>query len=93
MPQSFTTIIVDMPKCVKLLIEQFELQLCAMWPDKKQKNSKFKTVHMHSLLKSLSRQAYLPRGKSLVESLDTTFLPDWQPPLVFVWFTSKFHEH
>ena len=27
--------------------------------------------------------------KSLLESWVTTFLPDWQPPLIFVWFTSK----
>ena len=30
------------------------------------------------------------RGKSLIESLDTTFLPDWQPPLIFVRFISNF---
>ena len=35
----------------------------------------------------------LPRGQSLLESWVTTFLPDWQPPLIFVWFTSKSHEH
>jgi len=29
------------------------------------------------------------RGKSILESLGTTFLPNWQPPLIFVWFTSK----
>ena len=33
------------------------------------------------------------RGKSLLESWGTTFLPKWQPPLIFVWFTSKSHEH
>ena len=33
------------------------------------------------------------RGKSLLESWVTTFLPDWQLPLIFVWFTSKSHEH
>ena len=33
------------------------------------------------------------RGKSLLELWGTTFLPDWQPPLIFVWFTSKSHEH
>ena len=33
------------------------------------------------------------RVKSLLESLVTTFLPDWQPPLLFVWFTSKSHQH
>ena len=30
------------------------------------------------------------RGKSLLESWVTTFLPDWQPPLIFVWFFSNF---
>ena len=30
------------------------------------------------------------RGKSLLESWCTTFLPDWQPPLIFVWFISNF---
>ena len=30
------------------------------------------------------------RGKSLLESWRTTFLPDWQPPLIFVWFISNF---
>ena len=29
----------------------------------------------------------------LLEFSGTTFLPDWQPPLIFVWFTSKSHEH
>ena len=33
------------------------------------------------------------RGKSLLESWGTTFLLNWQPPLIFVWFTSKSHEH
>ena len=33
------------------------------------------------------------RGKSLLESWVTTFLPDWQPPLIFIRFTSKSHEH
>ena len=32
------------------------------------------------------------RGKSLLESWGTTFLFDWQPPFIFVWFTSKSHE-
>ena len=27
--------------------------------------------------------------KSLIESWGTTFLSDWQPSLIFVWFTSK----
>ena len=27
------------------------------------------------------------RGKSFLESWDTTFLPDWQPFFIFVWFT------
>ena len=29
------------------------------------------------------------RGKSLLESRGTTFLPYWQLPLIFVWLTSK----
>ena len=33
------------------------------------------------------------RGKSLLELWVTTFLPGWQPPLIFIWFTSKSHEH
>ena len=33
------------------------------------------------------------RCKSLLESWGTTFFPDWQPALIFVWFTSKSHEH
>ena len=33
------------------------------------------------------------RGKSLLELWGITFLPDWQLPLTFVWFTSKSHEH
>ena len=33
------------------------------------------------------------RGKSLLESWGTTFLHDWQPPLIFVWFPLKSHEH
>ena len=43
---------------------------------------------------TLTQHRYvLARGKSLLESWGTTFLPDWQPPLIFVWFTSKSHEH
>ena len=34
----------------------------------------------------------LTRGKSLLEPWGNTFLPDWQPPLMFVWFTSKSDE-
>ena len=30
------------------------------------------------------------RGKSLLELWVTTFLPDWQPPLIFVRFISIF---
>ena len=30
------------------------------------------------------------RGKSIIELSVTTFLPDWQPSLIFVWFVSKF---
>ena len=33
---------------------------------------------------------YYSRGKSLLESWGTTFLPDWQPPLIFVRFISNF---
>ena len=33
------------------------------------------------------------RGKPLLESWGTTFLSDWQPHLIFVWFTWKWHEH
>ena len=29
------------------------------------------------------------RDKSILELWITTLLPDWQPPLTFVWFTSK----
>ena len=29
-------------------------------------------------------------GKSLLEFCVTTFLPGWQPPLIFVWFISNF---
>ena len=28
------------------------------------------------------------RGKLLLESWGTTFIPDWQPPLIFVWLRS-----
>ena len=31
-------------------------------------------------------------GKSLIESWRTTFIPDWQPPLIFAWFTLKSHK-
>ena len=30
------------------------------------------------------------RGNSLLELWVTTFLPDWQPPLIFVRFISNF---
>ena len=29
------------------------------------------------------------RGKSLIESWGTTFLPNWQLPLIFFWFAQK----
>ena len=35
----------------------------------------------------------ITRGKSPLESWVTIFLADWQPPLIFVQFTSKSHEH
>ena len=31
------------------------------------------------------RTFQIPRGKSLWESWGTTFLPNWQPPLIFNW--------
>ena len=41
----------------------------------------------------LSQEAKLElvitRGKSLLELWVTTFLPDWQPPLIFVQFISN----
>ena len=39
------------------------------------------------------RILFWSRGKSLLESWVITFLPDWQLPLIFVWFTSKLQEH
>ena len=36
------------------------------------------------------KTCFLFRGKSLLESSVTTFLPYWQPPLIFVWFISNF---
>ena len=32
----------------------------------------------------------ITRGKSLLESWGTTFLPDWQTPLIFAWIFSNF---
>ena len=37
--------------------------------------------------------ASLTIGKSLLELWVTTFIPNWQTPLIFVRFTSKSHEH
>ena len=57
------------------------------------------TYYWNKLLKkawnidSIRHSILITRGKSLLELWDTTFLPDWQPPLIFVWFTSKSHEH
>ena len=42
---------------------------------------------------SIMMKYFMTRGKSLLESWVTTFLPDWQPPLIFVWITSKLNEH
>ena len=39
------------------------------------------------------RWIFFSRGKSLLESWGTTFLPDWQPPLIFVRFTLKSKEN
>ena len=33
---------------------------------------------------------FFSRGKSLLELWVTNFFPDWQPPLIFVWFISNF---
>ena len=41
--------------------------------------------------KSATKALKCARGKSLLELWGTTFLPEWQPPLIFVWFTSKLH--
>ena len=38
------------------------------------------------------RQTNVTRGKSLLDWWGTTFLRDWQLPLIFVWFTSKSYE-
>ena len=38
---------------------------------------------------SLTSQNLNSRGKSLLESRGATFLPDWQPTSIFVWFASK----
>ena len=38
----------------------------------------------------LHKNIFRFRGKSLLESWDTTFLPDWQPTLIFVQFISNF---
>ena len=32
----------------------------------------------------------ISRGKSLLELWVTTFLVEWQPPLIFVWFILDF---
>ena len=34
----------------------------------------------------------VPRGNSLSESWDTTFLPDWQLPIIFVRVNPKSYE-
>ena len=54
------------------------------------------TTYLHGgsflkLQKTTLKNCNYARGKSLLESWGTTFLPDWQPPLIFVWFTSKSH--
>ena len=51
----------------------------------------FNAEKLHSVEKGIS-PAFDARGKSLLESWRTTFLSDWQPPLIFVWFTSKSHD-
>ena len=42
---------------------------------------KVTNLHESQILKVL----LCTRGKSLLESWDTNFLPDWQPPLIFVY--------
>ena len=51
------------------------------------------TVKKHILAIIIFARSVSTRGKSLLELWVTTFLPDWQPPLIFVRFTSKSHEH
>ena len=47
------------------------------------------TVRMIFYLK-LTVKNCCDSGKSLLELWVTTFLPDWQTPLIFVWFISSF---
>ena len=44
-------------------------------------------------LQQMQSKVHSTRGKSLLESSVTTILPNWQLPLIFVWFTLKSHEH
>ena len=60
-------------------------------------DTKVKLSLAHAILSSLlaapsrGRSAFqLVRGKSLLELWVTTFVPDWQPPLIYVRFISNF---
>jgi len=51
----------------------------------------FSNLHDYSILHDYSvRQSTYSRGKSLLELWVTTFLPDWQPPSIFVRLISNF---
>ena len=46
-------------------------------------------IHNVNILPVRMRKYHI-RDKSLLELWDTTFLPDWLPTLIFVWFISNF---
>ena len=65
-------------------IQQFSVGLCLVVDDQKQKH------HLIGSLLNVLKKLMIYRGKSLLELWDTAFLPDWQPPLIFVQFISNF---
>ena len=61
-------------------------------PSKKVRKYTKEIIHP-SFLARAQVNSYIIRGKSLLESWGTTFLPNLRPPLIFVLFISKSHQH
>ena len=52
--------------------------------------SNFYPISFYPLAMYCSTHRLVTRGKSLLELWVTTFIPDWQPPFIFVRFISNF---
>ena len=71
----------DLVRCWSLKMNEVFQEVCKFTARFVRVNCKYCSTEQYRYL--------LSRGKSLLESWFTTFLPDRQPPLIFVSFTSK----